>query len=66
MTPYPLLFFFILFFLFAAVGRRHRVTGRRGISPFTSYGVVFCALSLGLWLLTRMEDILASLDFHGS
>jgi len=55
------LLFFILFAVLAYRWFSRRRDGRSGIRPVTAYGVVFCVASLGFWLVTRFEDVLASL-----
>ena len=56
----PFILFFILFAFLAYRWFSRRRDGRPGIRLITSYGVAFCAASLGFWLVTRFEDVLAS------
>src|SRR5271170_1227732 len=56
----PFLFFFLMIVLSAIWRRRNRASGRPVIRHITGYGVVFCVLSLNLWIATRAEDVLAS------
>jgi hypothetical protein len=56
----PFIFFFIVFAIMTYrwwFGRRR--DGRPGIRHITRFGVVFCTASLGFWVATRFEDILA-------
>ena len=41
--------------------RRERAASRRGVRKLTGYGVACCAMSLNFWVVTRMDDITATL-----
>jgi hypothetical protein len=56
---------FILFFILIAFGSYRwwfgpRRDGRPSMRPITSFGLIFCIVSVNLWLLTRFEDVLNS------
>jgi hypothetical protein len=56
----PLFPFLVIYLILAYRWFSQRRDGRPGIRLITSYGVAFCTASLGLWLVTRFEDVLAS------
>ena len=56
----PFILFLVLFAILTYRWFSRRRDGRQSIRHITGYGVAFCTASLGFWLVTRFEDVLAS------
>jgi O-antigen/teichoic acid export membrane protein len=61
----PHLFFLLLLvtvlIMSAYRWRRGRATSRPGVRYITGFGAAFCVMSFSLWVVTRMDDITATL-----
>ncbi len=57
---WPLFPFVVIYLILAYRWFNQPRDGQPAIRHITGYGVTFCTASLGLWLVTRFEDVLAS------
>ncbi len=62
---YPFFIFIAMLIMSAYWRRRERAAGRPRVRYITGYGAAFCVMSFNLWVVTRMDDLTATLpDAH--